>query len=90
LSAKLAIYLSSFEEARDLFLRTAYAALEFGEVYGAANAYVNAAHVAGQLGDHRLARDVLERADRLSESPLLDVAARNCLGNRIRVAQAGP
>jgi hypothetical protein len=90
LSAILAYYLGSFEESRDLFLRTASAALEFGEVYRAGNAYLNAAHVAGRLGDPKLKRNLLDRADRLTQSPLLDLAARNCLGNRIRVAQAGP
>jgi hypothetical protein len=90
LSAKLAFYLGSFEESWDLFLRSAYAALELGEVYRAGNAYLNAAHVGGQLGDRRLERYALERADRLSQSPLLGLAARNCLGNRIRVAQAAP
>lgn len=58
-------------------------ALARGEIVDAANALIDAAHAAVALRDARGARDLVERASLLTQSPLLSLHQRNLLQSRL-------
>lgn len=69
--------------AREDLEKAAAHALARGEIIDAANAFIDAAHAAVALKDARGARDLVERASLLTQSPLLSMQQRNHLQSRI-------
>ena len=62
-----------------LMERAAQRAIDLGDVINAANAYIDAAIIAGELRDGSRARELGRRAALLTKSPLLDSAQRTAL-----------
>lgn len=79
----ISFYLGDVERAQRSFIEAARTAAGFGDVYRASHAYMDAALVTAQLGDGTYARSLLERAQQLSNSPLLEPPFCDCLRERI-------
>lgn len=75
--------LGDLQGARLALEKAAAHALARGEIVDAANAFIDAAHAAAALKDARGARDLVERATLLTQSPLLSLHQRNLLQSRI-------
>jgi tetratricopeptide (TPR) repeat protein len=63
--------------------RAGDSALGRGAVVDAAQAYIDAAHAAVELGRIREARELVDRATLLSESPLLSAAQKGAIMSRL-------
>jgi hypothetical protein len=66
-----------------LMEQSAQRAADLGDVISAANAYIDAAIIAGELKQAPRAQDLSRRAALLAKSPLLDVAQRSALLGRM-------
>jgi hypothetical protein len=64
------------ESSRSAMLRAADRAQTVGDVLGAADAYLDAAWLSGQLGDSRAMEDMTVRARALASSPLITAEQR--------------
>lgn len=69
--------------ARSNLEKAAEHALARGSIVDAANAFIDAAHAAVALKDARRAQQLVDRADRLTRSPLLSVEQRAVLKSRL-------
>jgi tetratricopeptide (TPR) repeat protein len=83
LAGLISTHLGDLEQAEHLLVQAAQTARDFGDVYHAAHAYADAAIVAAQLGDADRAYQLLDCADRLSRSPLLEPPFCDCIRERI-------
>ncbi|HSJ31252.1 MAG TPA: hypothetical protein VK933_07445 [Longimicrobiales bacterium] len=77
--------IGDFRAARSNMLKAADHAMARGAVIDAANALIDAAHAAVELKDARDARDLVERAELLTASPLLSMEQRARLRARLSV-----
>jgi tetratricopeptide (TPR) repeat protein len=73
----------SYVKAQDTLLELARRASDFGEVKVAADALIDAAFAAVRRGQSELARDYLERAERLANSSHLDLEDQQQLATRL-------
>ncbi len=65
-----------YGKAREAFSRAAELALARGALVEAAHAYIDAAHAAAEQGDYDRTKELAEKAQRITTSPLLPEADR--------------
>jgi tetratricopeptide (TPR) repeat protein len=75
--------IGEFGAARESIEKAAEHAMARGAIVEAANAYIDAAHLSVELKDAARARDLVDRARLLTESPLLSLQQRTVLIRRI-------
>jgi hypothetical protein len=83
MAGRLAHYGNDLRRSRAAMVQRAERALRLGEVHEAADAYIDAAFVAVEIGDGAAALGYAESARLLSGSPLLSVAERHALSQRL-------
>lgn len=84
LAGRIAYAIGDTSGALDNLRKAAEHALARGAVMEAANAYIDAAHVAKASRDAALMKDLFERAQLLTTSPLLSQEDRAILANRLK------
>jgi hypothetical protein len=82
-ASRLYFFASSMKHSRIAAERAAREALAVGHVFEAADALLDAASLAQQVGDTRGGADLLHRAQLLALSPLLSIVDRAALQSRI-------
>lgn len=87
MAGRLFFYAGKVEDALGAMEQGATAALSAGDVLNAANAFVDASHLAGQLGRVQDAERLNERARLLTNSPLLSETDRRHIAGRLLSAQ---
>lgn len=76
-------YSGDTRESATLMERAAKHSVALGDVVGAANAYIDAALIAGEFQDVARSKKLSDRAEQLMTSPQLDEAQRSLLRGRI-------
>ncbi len=76
-------HLEDGKRARSAFLEAAELAVTYGDVEGAAHAYLDAASVAAERGEDLQVHELARKAALLSGSPLLTAAEREAIRSRI-------
>lgn len=89
MAAVLAHSLHDLREAQELFTRSAELAADLGDPYRSCHCFLNAAILSAERGDLTRARYLLERAKRLSVSPLLSQPQSDLLRERIANLEGG-
>ena len=82
-AARLHSYKGDHARGRELMQKAARYALERGDVTRAAHAYVDAAFIALRDRDVASSKVLVERAERLASSPLLERAQKDAIARRV-------
>ncbi len=83
-ASRIRYYLGDEGKAQSLLQDAGDIALQYGDVHTAAKAFLDAAWIARQRGQHAsVVQTLLARAQKLAQSPLLDAGDRDALLGRI-------
>lgn len=85
LAARLSYYNGDLNRALKLMRRAAEEALSIGDVVTAAHAFTDSAYIGKEAGAVEVAAAMLESAQRLTYSPLIDETTREEIRKRITV-----
>jgi hypothetical protein len=88
MAGRLFFYAGKKAEALDAMETGATAALAAGDILSAANAFVDASHLAAAVGRIQDAERLNERAKLLTNSPLLGAADRAYITRRLNAVEA--
>ncbi len=88
MAGRLFFYAGKKAEALDAMESGATAALSAGDILSAANAFVDASHLAAAVGRMQDAARLSERAKLLTNSPLLSAADRSYITRRLDAFEA--
>lgn len=86
-AGQIAFYMQDFSEAQRLLVSAAETARDFGDVFQAGKAYLDAALATAQLGNREYALELLHRGKMLAQSPLLEPPYCDCLRQRVALLE---